>query len=133
MQPTQLSKKEIKMYRNRISAQRSRDRKKKEMDDLKMISKNLLDENNYLKKELEIRDRELFEMREKLSKLCSNCVQAVNASSVNNYTTNNLFNSKKLSLVDLSRRTFTNNMKYSLMAGFLVVFFIIGTLSGVLI
>lgn len=51
--------KEVKMLRNRISAQRSRDRKKKEIDDLKTISQNLLNENYMLKKELENRDKEI--------------------------------------------------------------------------
>ncbi|MCQ2817867.1 MAG: hypothetical protein MJ252_11435 [archaeon] len=45
------TKKEIKMVRNRISAQRSRDRKKKEFDDLQALAKSLMEENKKLKKE----------------------------------------------------------------------------------
>lgn len=47
-----IKKKEIKMQRNRLSAQRSRDRKKKEFEDLKILTKNLIKENNQLKEEI---------------------------------------------------------------------------------
>ena len=51
-----MNKKEIKMLRNRLSAQRSRDRKKKELIDLKTITRNLFEENEKLRNEIKERD-----------------------------------------------------------------------------
>lgn len=67
------SKKEIKMVRNRLSAQRSRDRKKKEFDDLKLLAKNLIEENNQLKRDIANKE-ELINKYEKTFKflLCNN-------------------------------------------------------------
>jgi hypothetical protein len=142
-----LSKKEMKMLRNRISAQRSRDRKKKEMDELKLISQNLLNETCLLKRELENKDREINHMKEQLSQLCKNChdkVSFTTSPSVNNinnvnkiqkinkkYINQNLSGtgSTNYSLVDSSSRRFNSSLKYSLMAGFLVVVCLIGTLA----
>jgi hypothetical protein len=131
-----LSKKEIKMLRNRISAQRSRDRKKKEMDDLKLISQDLLNETYFLRKQLENKDKELKEMKEKLNKICNNC---------KNYVTNEKNPigqigatirkdeikgpAKTYNLIDSSTQRISTNMKYSLMAGFMVVVCLIGTLA----
>jgi hypothetical protein len=114
--------KDIKMLRNRISAQRSRDRKKKEMDELKNISQNLLNENCFLKKELENRDREireLKEMKDKLKNLCRDCNEMFTSSS-SNVNQNSLFNSSN---------RFASSLKFSMMAGFLVIVCIIGTLT----
>jgi hypothetical protein len=141
-----LSKKEMKMLRNRISAQRSRDRKKKEMDDLKIISQNLLNETCLLKRELESRDREIKDMKQKLGQICKNCQDKINAIPSNNSNENinkiknhnrhyinrdfsNNSNERAYSIVDSSSRRFTSNLKYSMMAGFLVVVCLIGTLS----
>lgn len=138
-----LSKKEIKMLRNRISAQRSRDRKKKEMDEIKFISQNLLNETCLLKKELENKDKEINYMKEQLSQLCKNCHEKINFTTCPSVNNINNVNKKKInktynnqnngstnySLVDSSTRRFNSSLKYSLMAGFLVVFCLIGTLS----
>jgi hypothetical protein len=54
-----LSKKEIKMLRNRFSAQQSRDRKKKEFDELKILTQNLIEENSSLKKKLQSSEQKI--------------------------------------------------------------------------
>lgn len=72
-----LSKKESKMLRNRVSAQRSRDRKKKEYDDLKVIAQKLMDENLKLKKQIEHRDNQISEIKHNMDKLCKSCEQYV--------------------------------------------------------
>jgi hypothetical protein len=121
---TGLTKKEIKMLRNRISAQKSRDRKKKEFDELKVISQNIINENQYMKKELENKNKELSELKEKISKLCGNCKK--NFPVVNN-------ENRRPQVIDVSfgsrGNSVSNRLKYSLMAGFLAVVCIIGTLS----
>ena len=67
---SKMSKKEIKMLRNRLSAQRSRDRKKKELIDLKTITKNLLEENEKLRNEIRERDEKINKL---LNMLCPAC------------------------------------------------------------
>ena len=69
-QMQKLSKKEIKMLRNRLSAQRSRDRKKKELLDLKAITKTLLQENEKLRNEIKSRDDKINKL---LNILCPQC------------------------------------------------------------
>ena len=59
---SKLSKKEIKMWRNRLSAQRSRDRKKKELIDLKAITKSLLQENEKLRHGIKERDDKIKQL-----------------------------------------------------------------------
>ena len=133
-----LSKRKFIMLRNRISAQRSRDRKKKEMDELKIISRNLFNENCYLKKEIEKKDRELTQFKDKLQNICKNCDNTLViksnekeniSSSLVNQPDQNTNNRLRYSLVDLSRRNLSNSYKYSLMTGFLVVVCLIGTLA----
>ena len=72
---SKMSKKEIKMLRNRLSAQRSRDRKKKELIDLKNITKSLLEENERLRNEIKERDNKINRL---LSLLCPNCQEKIN-------------------------------------------------------
>ena len=67
---SKMNKKEIKMLRNRLSAQRSRDRKKKELFELRMITKNLLQENEKLRKESKEKDEKINQL---LNLLCQNC------------------------------------------------------------
>lgn len=76
-----LSKKELKMLRNRISAQKSRDRKKKEMDDLKLITQELFNQNVKLKKRLEEKETQINQI---FSTLCKSCVVKLNTSSKSN-------------------------------------------------
>lgn len=69
-----MNKKEIKMLRNRLSAQRSRDRKKKEFNDLRLLTKNLLKENEILRKEIKNKDNKINDL---VKLLCSNCSKIV--------------------------------------------------------
>jgi hypothetical protein len=71
---SKMSKKEIKMLRNRLSAQRSRDRKKKELIDLKSITKSLLEENEKLRNEIKERDDKINKL---LNLLCPNCQEKI--------------------------------------------------------
>lgn len=71
---SKMSKKEIKMLRNRLSAQRSRDRKKQELIDLKTITKNLLEENEKLRNEIKERDNKINEL---LNLLCPKCQEKI--------------------------------------------------------
>ena len=61
---------EIKKARNRLSAQRSRDRKKQEMCDLRIITKKLLEENENLRKEIINQDNKINHL---LDLLCERC------------------------------------------------------------
>ena len=65
-----LSKEEIVKLRNKISAQKSRDRKKKELLDLQILAGDLMKENKMLKEELILKDSLISELK---SKLCQNC------------------------------------------------------------
>ena len=71
---SKMSKKQLKMLRNRVSAQRSRDRKKKELIDLKSITKSLLEENEKLRNEIKERDNKINKL---LNLLCPNCQEKI--------------------------------------------------------
>ena len=113
-----LTAKEIKMYRNRISAQRSRDRQKKELCDLRMITKKLLEENENLRKEIKKRDNKINYL---MKVICDKCREKLEKNfsennDINEYTdqitsSNILINKKKMAL---------------LMTGLLAVFCIFG-------
>jgi hypothetical protein len=111
-----LSKKEIKMLRNRISAQKSRDRKKKEFDELKLISQNILNENHLLKKEIQNKDREITEIKEKLRKICEG------------YRGQNV--GEEITDVDVRLTTSNDKLKFHLMAGVFAVVSIICSFSN---
>lgn len=103
-----LSKKELKMLRNRISAQKSRDRKKKEMDDLKLITQELFNQNIKLKKQLEEKENKISEFKEMFNSLCDNCRGKLNSlNSKNKNSGNYLLEENKLFL-----NSFNNNNKY---------------------
>lgn len=136
-----ITKKEIKILRNRISAQKSRDRKKQELDELKILSNKLFSENNLLQNKLTETERELKFLKEKI-KLCKSCGN----NQVDNYNTNsrekiNHINTiistnsmrnqninTNISISDMSqasRSNFSNRSKLGIFTGlFLVVFFI---------
>ena len=90
---SKLSKKELKMLRNRLSAQRSRDRKKKELIDLKIITKNLLQENQKLRNGIKERDDKINQL---MNLICPQCKDKLNGKNQfeisikeNNVTLNN--------------------------------------------
>lgn len=126
----QLSKKETKMLRNRVSAQRSRDRKKKEMDSLKQFAQKLLDDNSYLKKELEEKENEITNIKESLSKLCSSCSNSFGFDTEKREPTVQVGGRYKVNDFSHSRlTTHSNRLRYSLMTGLFVVVCLIGTLG----
>ena len=86
---SKMSKKEIKMLRNRLSAQRSRDRKKQELIDLKTITKSLLEENEKLRNEIKERDNKINEL---LNLLCIKCKEKLKNNNLEIKVENN-FNS----------------------------------------
>ena len=90
---SKLSKKELKMLRNRLSAQRSRDRKKKELIDLKIITKNLLQENQKLRNGIKERDDKINQLMNLLCPECKNKLNGKNQFEIsikeNNDTLNN--------------------------------------------
>ena len=117
------NKKEIKMLRNRISAQKSRDRKKKEFDELKLITENFYRENCSLKNTLINKDKEINKMKEILNKLCENC-QIINKDSIKIKD-----NKSTVGIIERNARNFTSTLKYSLMTGLFVIVCLIGALS----
>jgi len=112
------------MLRNRISAQKSRDRKKKEFDELKIITENLYKENCSLKNKLAKKDNELNQMREILQNICKDCKMIPN-----NLLKEKINNSNAVGIIEKNGRTFNSSLKYSLMTGLLVVVCLIGALS----
>jgi hypothetical protein len=70
MYPDKLSAKEIRMLRNRISAQESRDRRKAEFEKLKEISDNLMNDNIELKRKLEEKENEFNKFINNTALLC---------------------------------------------------------------
>jgi len=107
-----VSKKEMKAIRNRISAQLSRDRKKKEFDDLQRFSQKILDENKNLKRELTLKNRDIINLKNQLSKVCKNCSTNLEVPNSHNH---------------IPGITTTSNpvMKYGIVTSFLVVVCII--------
>jgi hypothetical protein len=131
---SKLSKKEIKMWRNRLSAQRSRDRKKKELSDLKAITKSLLQENEKLRNAIKERDEKINQL---MNILCPQCKNKLNEK--NNFeisiTTNldNLTDNNELNLQDKNQLTpsaiIGGKKKLALlMTGLFTIFCVFGTL-----
>lgn len=105
-----LSRREAKMLRNRIAAQRSRDRIKKHYKDLEVKNKELLDENSRLRDELDRRDLEISNLKKNLCETCKG---------------KDLLGSYYIGIGRNSPR----NTQISLMAGFIVVICLFGSLS----
>jgi hypothetical protein len=122
--PQPKTKKEAKMLRNRISAQRSRDRKKKELDELRIISQNLLNENCNLRKQVEIKDREIIRINSKYEKFCQGCKEIYNSPEPTTQQNQTL-----RYLATDSRRNFPASLRYSLMAGLLALVCFFGTIT----
>ena len=92
------SKKEIKMLRNRLSAQKSRDKKKKEFEHYKKLTQDLMKENKRLKEELEKRDIDISKIKESIKSLCPECKKLIfekNIPSLNECCINNTKNEKR--------------------------------------
>jgi len=114
------------MLRNRITAKISRDKKKKELEELSALSKNLINENYMLNQELEKKEREIQFFKTTSNSLCNNCKQML--------LTKNLQEPCKtiFSMNDVTeegKSNFSNYLKYSVYTSFLVVMCIIGAFS----
>jgi hypothetical protein len=135
------TKKEIKMLRNRMSAQKSRDKKKKEFDELKEFSLSLQNENKILKHKLGNAEKEVDFMKRKI-KSCPKCSFSDEVDSLfeltdykkdKNNKTNPSQNQVDASLlsttvVDLSKSSqnnFNRRSKFGLLSGIILVCFII--------
>ena len=106
-----IDKKEKKVLRNRISAQQSRERRKRELQELNNISQGLIDENKILRKELDQKNKQINLLNSKIAKICNEC-------------TNNFFSDKR-SLTTYSKGN--PYVKYGLFTSLLVVVCMIGS------
>ena len=133
-----LSKKELKMLRNRLSAQRSRDRKKKEFDELKTLTQNLLTENKNLKNEILQKNSIINKLKNILKNLCPNCLDLIKNNNFIPINTNNNNNNSDESIPIISDNvsTTSNNStssgrigKLSLLTGLIALICIFGTIK----
>ena len=130
---SQLSKKEIKMWRNRLSAQRSRDRKKKELLDLKSITKSLLQENEKLRQGIKERDNKINQLMNLLCPECKNRLNGKNDFNISINTNMDSLANNELNLQDKSQLTPSSiiggKKKLALlMTGLFTIFCVFGTL-----
>ena len=128
-----LSKKEIKMWRNRLSAQRSRDRKKKELLDLKSITKSLLQENEKLRQGIKERDNKINQLMNLLCPECKNRLNGKNDFNISINTNMDSLTNNELNLQDKSQLTPSSiiggKKKLALlMTGLFTIFCVFGTL-----
>ena len=125
---SKMSKKEIKMLRNRLSAQRSRDRKKKELIDLKEITKNLLQENEKLRNEIQERDNKIKYL---LYILCPKCQEKINKNNFDIKIEKNI--NEKCNLINVESQLTPSSIMAGkkklalLMAGLFTIFCIFGS------
>ena len=126
---SKLSKKEIKMWRNRLSAQRSRDRRKKELLDLKIITKNLLQENQKLRNGIKERDDRINQLINLLCPDCKNKLNGNNQFEISVKTNNDFMNNNndKTQLTPSSIISGKKKLAF-LMTGLFTIFCVFGTL-----
>ena len=126
-----MNKKEIKMLRNRLSAQRSRDRKKKELIDLKTITKNLFEENEKLRNEIKERDNKIKEL---INLLCPKCQEKLKQNNIEiivkeNYNVINNIDNNEMKLTPSN--IIAGKKKLALlMTGLFTIFCIFGTFTA---
>ena len=127
---SKLSKKELKMWRNRLSAQRSRDRRKKELFDLKIITKNLLQENQKLRNEIKERDDKINHLMNLLCPECKNKINGNNQFEISIKTNNGIFGNNSNDNSQLTPSSIIGGKKKIalLMAGLFTIFCVFGTL-----
>ena len=125
---SKLSKKELKMLRNRLSAQRSRDRKKKELIDLKIITKNLLQENQKLRNGIKERDDKINQLMNLICPECKNKLNGKNQFEISiKENKDTLNNNDKMQLTPSS--IIGGKKKLALlMTGLFTIFCVFGTL-----
>ena len=130
---SKLSKKEIKMWRNRLSAQRSRDRKKKELLDLKAITKSLLQENEKLRHGIKERDDKIKQLMNLLCPECKNKLNGNNDFNISINTNLDSLTNNEMNIQDKSQLTPSSiiggKKKLALlMTGLFTIFCVFGTL-----
>jgi len=130
---SKLSKKEIKMWRNRLSAQRSRDRKKKELLDLKAITKSLLQENEKLRHGIKERDDKIKQLMSLLCPECKNKINGNNDFNLSIKTNLDSLSNNEMNIQDKSQLTPSSiiggKKKLALlMTGLFTIFCVFGTL-----
>ena len=130
---SKLSKKEIKMWRNRLSAQRSRDRKKKELLDLKAITKSLLQENEKLRHGIIERDDKIQKLMSLLCPECKNKLNGNNDFNLSIKTNLDSLSNNEMNIQDKSQLTPSSiiggKKKLALlMTGLFTIFCVFGTL-----
>ena len=130
---SKLSKKEIKMWRNRLSAQRSRDRKKKELIDLKAITKSLLQENEKLRHGIKERDDKIKQLMNLLCPECKNKLNGNNDFNISINTNLESLTNNEMNIQEKSQLTPSSIIKGKkklalLMTGLFTIFCVFGTL-----
>jgi hypothetical protein len=125
---SKLSKKELKMLRNRLSAQRSRDRKKKELIDLKIITKNLLQENQKLRNGIKERDDKIFQLMNLLCPECKNKLNGKNQFEISIKENNDTLNNNDKMQLTPSSIIGGKKKLALLMTGLFTIFCVFGTL-----
>ena len=130
---SKLSKKEIKMWRNRLSAQRSRDRKKKELIDLKAITKSLLQENEKLRHGIKERDDKIKQLMYLLCPECKNKLNGNNDFNISINTNLDSLTNNEMNIQEKSQLTPSSIIKGKkklalLMTGLFTIFCVFGTL-----
>ena len=125
---SKLSKKELKMLRNRLSAQRSRDRKKKELIDLKIITKNLLQENQKLRNGIKERDDKINQLMNLLCPGCKNKLNGKNQFEISIKENNDTLNNNDKMQLTPSSIIGGKKKLALLMTGLFTIFCVFGTL-----
>jgi len=143
------TKKEIKILRNRISAQKSRDRKKFELRQFKQFSNTLYCENENLKNRLSENEEENLNLKKCIKhikeNLCERCQNLKNYEpkkfSKCKVKSNNILNDidfnkrtdktiiQNPNIIDISsasRRNFSTNLKVGVFSSILVILFVFG-------
>ena len=125
---SKLSKKELKMLRNRLSAQRSRDRKKKELIDLKIITKNLLQENQKLRNGIKERDNKINQLMNLICPECKNKLNGKNQFEISIKENNDTLNNNDKTQLTPSSIIGGKKKLALLMTGLFTIFCVFGTL-----
>lgn len=125
------SKEELKMIRNRIAAQKSRDRKKQEFLYLQNLTKTLLKENDRLKNELISKNNHINELTKQLCDKCKGIMSKHSDLYSNEDIQNIIFDENQINTGLLNNSSFSKNKKMAvLLAGIIAVFCIFGMFAG---
>lgn len=127
-----LTKKEIKMLRNRFSAQQSRDRKKKEFDELKILTHNLIEENSSLKNQLQSSEKKIQLYEKVIKQICPSYLDSINSElnivNTNNNTNNNINIHQKKYLSPVINNSQIKKRNLTLFTGLFTMFCVFSSL-----